>query len=122
MKQLNTKWGPLYIEEYNFDRHKPYQREEEDRIKIFDSDQNYLDYYDADMTQEEYNDICDGIENSDTLDNFLYEFQFAGTKEETIKWIKETFDDNNDFIDENGKPTNEYINRIGQTYIVHENF
>lgn len=122
MKQLNTKWGPIYIEDYEFDRHKPYQREEEDRIKVFDSDHRYLDYYGADMTKEEYDDICDGIEKSETLDNFLYEYQFTGTKEEAVKWIKETFDDNNDFIDKNGKPINEYINRIGQTYLVHENF
>ena len=124
MKEINTKWGKIYIEDYEFDRHKPYQREEEDRIKLFDSDQRYLDYYDADMTHEEYDDIIDGIENAKEIDDFLYEYIFYGNKEETLKWIKETYgeDDDEIFIDHNGKPTNEFINRIGETYLVHENF
>ena len=124
MKEINTKWGKIYIEDYEFDRHKPYQREEEDRIKLFDSDQRYLDYYDADMTREEYDDIIDGIENAKEIDDFLYEYIFYGNKEETLKWIKETYgeDDDEIFIDHNGKPTNEFINRIGETYLVHENF
>ena len=124
MREINTKWGKIYIEDYEFDRHKPYQREEEDRIKLFDSDQNYLDYYDADMTREEYDDIIDGIENAEEIDDFLYEYIFYGNKEETLKWIRETYGENDDeiFIDHNGKPTNEFINRIGKTYLVHENF
>ena len=122
MKQLNTKWGPLYIEDYEFDRHKPYDREEGDRIKLFDSDHRYLDYYNADMTREEYDDICDGIEKSETLDNFLYEMQFNGTLQEVKDWIAKTFEDDIEIVDENGKPINEYVNRIGETYIIHENF
>ena len=124
MREINTKWGKIYIEDYEFDRHKPYQREEEDRIKLFDSDKNYLDYYDADMTREEYDDIIDGIENAKEIDDFLYEYIFYGNKEETLKWIKETYGESDDeiFIDHNGKPTNEFINRIGETYLVHENF
>lgn len=122
MREINTKWGKIYIEDYEFDRHKPYQREEEDRIKVFDSDHRYLDYYDADMTREEYDDIIDGIEKSETLDNFLYEMQFYGTWKEVYDWIYETFDIHEEFCDENGIPINEYINRIGNIYIVHEDF
>ena len=124
MREINTKWGKIYIEDYEFDRHKPYQREEEDRIKLFDSDKRYLDYYDADMTREEYDDIIDGIENAKEIDDFLYEYIFYGNKEETLRWIEETYGENDDeiFIDHNGKPTNEFINRIGETYLVHENF
>jgi len=124
MKEINTKWGKIYIEDYEFDRHKPYQREEEGRIKLFDSDQRYLDYYNADMTREEYDDIIDGIENAEEIDDFLYEYIFYGNKEDTLKWIKETYgeDDNEIFINQNGEPTNEFINRIGETYLVHECF
>ena len=123
MREINTKWGKIYIEDYEFDRHRPYQREEEDRIKLFDSDQRYLDYYDAEMTREEYDDIIDGIENAKEIDDFLYEFIFYGNKEDTIKWVKETYGEDEElFIDHNGKPTNEFINRIGETYLVHENF
>lgn len=42
MKQINTKFGTIYIEEWEFDHHKPWQREEEDRVKIFDSNERYL--------------------------------------------------------------------------------
>ena len=122
MREINTKWGKIYIEDYEFDRHKPYQREEEDRIKLFDSDKRYLDYYDADMTREEYDDICEGIEKSETLDNFLYEMQFHGTWKEVYDWIYETFDIHEEFCDENGIPNNEYVNRIGETYIIHEDY
>ena len=48
MKEIKTKFGTIYIEEWEFDRHKPWQREEEDRIKIFDSNENYLDHFSAD--------------------------------------------------------------------------
>lgn len=122
MREINTKWGKIYIEDYEFDRHKPYQREEEDRIKLFDSDQRYLDYYPGDISREEYEDIIDGIEHSETLDNFLYEMQFYGTEKEVYDWIYETADIHEQFVDENGKPINEYINRIGNIYIVHEDF
>lgn len=123
MREINTKWGKIYIEDYEFDRHKPYQREEEDRIKLFDSDQQYLDYYPGDISKEEYEDIIDGIENAEEIDDFLYEYIFYGNKEETLKWIKETYgEDDEIFIDHNRKPINEFINRIGETYLIHEDF
>ena len=122
MREINTKWGKIYIEDYEFDRHKPYQREEEDRIKLFDSDQRYLDYYNADMTREEYDDIIDGIENAKEIDDFLYEVQFHGTWKEVYDWIYEIADIHEQFCDENDVPINEYVNRIGETYIIHEDY
>lgn len=122
MREINTKWGKIYIEDYEFDRHKPYQRAEEDRIKLFDSDKRYLDYYDADMTREEYDDIIDGIENAKEIDDFLYDFQFYGTEKEVYDWIYDISDIHEDVADENGVPLNEFINRIGETYLVHDNY
>ena len=34
MKEINTKFGKVYIEEWKFDHHKPLFREEETKIKL----------------------------------------------------------------------------------------
>ena len=52
MKAIETKFGTIYIEEWEYDRHKPWQREEEDRVKIFDSNENYIDYLSAELVEE----------------------------------------------------------------------
>lgn len=116
MREINTKWGPVYIEDYEFDRHKPYQREEEDRIKLFDSDKNYLDYYPADISHEEYEDIIDGIRKADELDDSLYEMEAYGSKEWLESYLKLHYKDIH-IVNENGE-RNEFINRIGNTYIL----
>lgn len=52
MKEIKTKFGTIYVEEGAFDRHKPWQREEEDKVKIFDSNKRYLDYFSVDTLEE----------------------------------------------------------------------
>ena len=102
MKQINTKFGTLYIEEWEFDRHKPWQREEEDRVKIFDSNENYIDHLSAELVEEnaEYEHItpqelldkhASKLANAKTIEDLLdmldVDYEFVGTKDETIAYL-----------------------------------
>ena len=45
MRKIKTNFGTLYVEFFN-------NREEEDRIKVFDSDKRYLDYFCIEYLEE----------------------------------------------------------------------
>lgn len=70
MRKINNKNinGNLYIE--NFD-----EREEEDRVKIYDSDENYLDYLpieeDETPIEEQYNNYIEMLEQFKTVKELL---------------------------------------------------
>ena len=136
MKQLTTKFGYIYIEDFEYDHHCPGQREEEDRIKIFDSDEKYLGYYTTDTIDslEEYENLCNTIEGAETLDILLdcvseYPVMFYSTNhvetiagmllygyfdDETIKELQETFGNwTDDVIHEH-----DFTNVIGDYHIV----
>lgn len=110
MRKINNKNinGKFYIE--NFD-----EREEEDRVKIYDSDKNYLDYLpldqiDVDDTpiEEQYNNYVEMLENFKTI-------------EEMMDWLvcDCEFIGNWDLQSKDYNPLdNEWINRIGDIYIV----
>ena len=129
MKQINTKFGTLYIEEWEFDRHKPWQREEEDRVKIFDSNKNYLDYLSAESVEEsaEY----DNITPQECLDRFANNLASIETIEELLDWfglnddlittdrvVVENYLHYFDMDDDSDIEENEWVNKIGDYYIV----
>ena len=132
MKQINTKFGTIYIEEWEFDRHKPWQREEEDRVKIFDSNENYIDYLSAELVEEsaEYEHItpqelldkhASKLANAKTIEDLLdmldIDYEFVGTKDETIAYLHNEL--NWDLPSEDYNPLdNEWVNKIGDYYIV----
>ena len=132
MKQINTKFGTLYIEEWEFDRHKPWQREEEDRVKIFDSNENYIDHLSAELVEEnaEYEHItpqelldkhASKLANAKTIEDLLdmldVDYEFVGTKDETIAYLHNEL--NWDLPSEDYNPLdNEWVNKIGDYYIV----
>ena len=132
MKQINTKFGTIYIEEWEFDRHKPWQREEEDRVKIFDSNGRYLDYLSAELVEEnaEYEHItpqglldkhASKLANAKTIEDLLdmldVDYEFVGTKDETIAYLHNEL--NWDLPSEDYNPLdNEWVNKIGDYYIV----
>ena len=132
MKQINTKFGILYIEEWEFDRHKPWQREEEDRVKIFDSNKNYLDHFSAEMVEEdaEHDNVtpqelldqrASKLATFNTIKELLdwlgVDYEFVGTKEETIAYLHNEL--NWDLPSEDYNPLdNEWVNKIGDYYIV----
>ena len=123
MRKINNKNinGNFFIE--NFD-----EREEQDRVKIYDSDENYLDYLpldqiDVDDTpiEEQYNNYIEMLESFKTIEEMMdwlvCDCEFIGNKDRTIEYLHKEL--NWDLPIENYNPLdNEWVNRIGDTYIV----
>lgn len=119
MRKINNNYlGNFYIEELE-------NREEKDRVKLFDSDENYLDYlplvrYDkTDPTfEEQYDGYVEMLESfktvPDLMDWLVCDCDFIGNESEAIKYIlTEVMPDNErDLLD------NEWVNRIGDVYII----
>lgn len=119
MRKINNNYlGTFYIEEFE-------NREEQDRVKLYDSDENYLDYLplerydDTDPTEEEQYDgyvkMLESFKNvPDLMDWLVCDCDFIGSESEAIKYIlTEVMPDNQfDLLD------NEWVNRIGDVYII----
>lgn len=119
MRKINNNYlGDFYIEELE-------NREEQDRVKLYDSDENYLDYLplerygDTDPTlEEQYNGYIEMLESfknvPDFMDWLVCDCDFIGNESEAIKYIlTEIMPDNEfDLLD------NEWVNRIGDVYII----
>lgn len=119
MRKINNNYlGGFYIEELE-------NREEKDRVKLYDSDENYLDYLplerydDTDPTEEEqydgYVEMLESFKNvPDLMDWLVCDCDFIGNESEAIKYIlTEIMPDNEfDLLD------NEWVNRIGDIYII----
>lgn len=120
MRKINNKYlGNFYIEELE-------NREEHDRVKLFDSNENYLDYLslerydDTDPTVEEqyrgYIEMLESFKTVPDLMNWLVcDYDFIGNKSDAIKYVLTEWnlpDDECDPLD------SEWVNRIGDTYII----
>lgn len=117
----NVNLGDFYIEELN-------NREERDRVKLFDSDFNYLDYLplercdDTDPTfEEQYDEYVKVLEEFKTvpelMDWLVCDCDFIGSKDETIEFLHKEL--NWELPSEEYNPlNNEWVNRIGDVYIV----
>ncbi len=145
MKAINTKFGTIYIEDLEYDRHNPAGREEEDRIKIFDSLGRYLDYWTMDALmgiatssdttiEEEYQSIIHSCENADNLKDFCPDIRYATNDVEKMalfmqadydldierqELIAMIFTKNRKGIEELVL-SNDFINKIGDWYILIE--
>lgn len=120
LKLINNKNinGKFYIE--NFD-----EREEKDRVKIYDSDENYLDYLpieeDDTPIEEQYTNYIEMLEQFKTVEEMLdwlvCDYEFIGDKEEMINYLHDEL--NWELPSEDYDPLqNEWINRIGDAYIL----
>ena len=122
MRKINNKYlGNFYIEELE-------NREEQDRVKLYDSDEKYLDYLpierydDTDPTEEEqYQGYVEMLESFKTVPDLMEwlvsSWEFIGDKDQTIKYLHEEL--NWDLPSEDYNPLdNEWVNRIGDVYIV----
>lgn len=117
----NVNLGNFYIEELD-------NREEQDRVKLFDSDFKYLDYLplercdDTDPTfEEQYDEYVKALEEFKTvpelMDWLVCDCDFIGSKDETIEFLHKEL--NWDLPSEDYNPLdNEWVNRIGDIYIV----
>lgn len=120
LKLINNKNinGHFFIE--NFD-----EREEQDRVKIYDSDKNYLDYLpleeDDTPIEEQYANYIEMLEQFKTVEEMIdwlvCDYEFIGDKEEMINYLHDEL--NWELPSEDYDPLqNEWINRIGNIYIL----
>ena len=123
MRKINNKNinGNFFIE--NFD-----EREEKDRVKIYDSDENYLDYLPLDQIdvndtpiEEQYNNYVEMLEQFKTIEEMMdwlvCDCEFIGNKDQTIEYLHKEL--NQDLPSKDYNPLdNEWVNRIGNIYIV----
>ena len=122
MRKINNNYlGTFYIEELE-------NREEQDRVKLYDSDEKYLEYLpierydDPDPTEEEqyqgYIEMLESFKNVLYLMDWLVcRCEFIGDKNQTIKYLHEEL--NWDLPSKDYNPLdNEWVNRIGDIYIV----
>ena len=103
-------------------------REQEERVKRYDSDEKYLGYLplerydDFDPTEEEqYQGYIEMLESFKTVPDLMEwlvsSWEFIGDKDQTIKYLHEEL--NWDLPSEDYNPLdNEWVNRIGDIYIV----
>ena len=112
MKQINTKFGPIFMEDFSC-------REDETKIKIFDSEKRYLNYYEAESfdNEDELNDLVKEIEKYDDIEK-LANLLFDGYEFLTACW-KEMIDhlELEDCYTPADLLENEFINKIGNYYI-----
>lgn len=122
MRKINNNYlGTFYIEKLE-------NREEQDRVKLYDSDCKYLDYLpferydDTDPTFEEqyqgYIEMLESFKNVvDLMDWLVCDCEFIGNKDATIQYLHEEL--NWDLPSEDYNPLdNEWANRIGDIYIL----
>lgn len=122
MRKINNNYlGTFYIEELE-------NREEQDRVKLYDSDEKYLEYLpierydDPDPTEEEqyqgYIEMLESFKNVLYLMDWLVcRCDFIGNKDRTIEYLHKEL--NWDLPSEDYNPLdNEWVNRIGDIYIV----
>lgn len=121
MRKINNNYlGDFYIENLE-------NREEKDRVKLYDSDYKYLDYLplerynETDPTFEEqyqgYIEMLESFKNvPDLMDWLVCDCDFIGSESKTIEHARNVlgWEINNeiDLLD------NEWVNRIGNVYIV----
>lgn len=122
LRELHSGCGVLYIEKIG-------QQEEEERIKIYDSNLHYLDYFSVESIEEtakaddisfeeEYEKFISYLEKCQTVDDILDELG--------INWeikSKDTKDIANVLVDYNTDDdgpldNNEYVAKIGEYYIL----
>ena len=145
MQAINTKFGMIYIEELEYDHHCPAKREEEDRIKVFDSLGRYLDYWtieyladcveiDGISIEQAYQDIIARYKYVDSLGDLCPEIRYATNDVEKMalfmqadydldierqELIAMIFTKNRKGIEE-VVLANDFINKIGDWYILIE--
>lgn len=114
IKNPNIK-GKIYVEDFD-------TREEEDRIKFYDSNYKYIDYLPLDANDKNlgktYNHFIKMVSTkksiAELLDYFACNYELIGTKNNVDKY----FHDELNFDDEYDSANNEWVIRIGDTYIV----
>lgn len=138
-RELNTPFGKLYIEPWEWHKDNAYPYDRDDRITIYDSRGDWFDYFglnyfyiDTDglplelqdiQAKGEYERLCEMLElgaEKETVQEFLdwigILWIYAGTdKDEATKALS---DGHPEELLPDELETNEYVNHIGDNYIV----
>lgn len=122
MRKINNNYlGNFYIEELE-------NREEQDRVKLYDSDYKYLDYLplerydDTDSTfEEQYDNYLEILGRFDTVEGLMEwlvcETEFIGNKYQMLDYLVNRL--NWDDVSEDYNPLdNEWVNHIGDVYVL----
>ena len=130
MRKINTKFGPLYIDELTDDRHTG---RDESKIKLYDSYEQYMDYFETETFYEiaevngntpekELDNYIKCLESYDTIDSLVENTATSGYEFITQDWrevaaylglaLKDEAKAFQDVVN------NEWVNQIGDYYIV----
>lgn len=130
MREINTKFGKLYIDALADDRHTG---RDESKIKLYDSREQYMDYFEtetfyelAEMNdntpEEELNNYIKCLESYDTIESLVentatsgYEF-FTQSWKEVATYLGIALKDEARALQD--VVNNEWVNQIGDYYIV----
>lgn len=120
MKEITLKFGgTIYMEWYG-------EQEEEDRIKVFDSDKEYLDYFSVESL-DETRSMYKGLSIQDLLDVYAEQM---GEKESVealldyigVNWLAIYPSATALYKAEKLEASNEWVNHIGGFYILVEEY
>ena len=144
MHKLETPYGVIYIEDWEYDRHIPGKRDVKDIIKLYDSDERFLDYWtieavlelanENEMSGKEYydywtNNIKSGFINScidinGNIESFAYHLGLELMKvSENINDIQKALEEaigHSCSLEET--KNSDYVNHIGKYYILLDKF
>lgn len=135
MKEVKTIFGAIiHVEELSHDRHHA-DREDETKIKFFDSKERYLDYFEVETIEE--NATFEGITPEEWLDKYVNTLESCETVEELceamgLEWyfmstnwkavvsymLENGYLDEGEQISREKLLENEWVNIIGETYVV----
>lgn len=114
MKEINSLIGTFYVEVFN-------EREEDDRLKFFDSDKRYLGYLEICSFGE-----CDDAKIKEKIDTLIEEYEDTEDVSGVLAELTEVDIISTDIaiIAEALKTTceeaidNDFVNRIGEFYVL----
>ena len=130
MKEINTKFGKLYIDEFTDDRHTG---RNESKIKLYDSNEQYMDYFETETfyeiaeinertPEEEFEIYIKFLENCDTIESLVKNTVLDGYELITQSWkevaayLGIALKDEARALQE--VDNNEWVNQIGDYFIV----
>lgn len=121
--KVETRFGVIYIESLNYNNNNSCDRDEDERIKIYDSDHRYLDYYPMECLDDLakldnvtiadiYVKFLNDFENADKIEKISDEIEWYGSKENLIKYLTMLGWTEEEIWDY------DYLNRIGDNYLL----
>lgn len=120
MKQITLKFGgTIYMEWYG-------EQEEEDRIKVFDSDKEFLDYFSVESL-EEVRSMYKGLSIQDLLDVYADKMAEKESVEALLNYLHVNwlaiYPNKTALCKAEGlDASNEWVNHIGKYYVLVEEY